>query len=81
MLATVSLDRFAQGLADPQDAEAVNECTSCGKEIYRGEIYYLDWDGEPLCEECARAYCRKHRLELEDLINEVAGEELPPWAD
>jgi hypothetical protein len=81
MLATVSLDRFAQGLADPQDVEAVNECTNCGKAIYRGEAYYLDMDGEPLCDECAEEYCEASDLLIEDLISEVAGEEVPPWGD
>ena len=81
MFGAVCMDRFAQGLADPQDVEAVNECTLCGKEIHRGERYYYDPDGEPLCDECAEGYCEEHDLELEDLISEFAGEEVPPWAD
>jgi len=37
----VSLDRYAQGPADPQDCEPVLECAACGYEIYRGDEYFL----------------------------------------
>lgn len=38
---TVNLDRFAQGLPDPQDVAAVEECQGCGRAIYPGEDVYV----------------------------------------
>lgn len=43
----VSLDRFAQGPPDPQDAPPVAVCAGCHLEIYAGEYVYL-CDGEIL---------------------------------
>ncbi len=48
----VNLDRFAQGLPDPQDAKVMAYCESCHGEIYEGEDVYVvygailhaDWD-------------------------------------
>ncbi len=48
----VNLDRFAQGLPDPQEAEPVAECAGCCTEIYPGEdvyrvngdILHADWE-------------------------------------
>ena len=48
----MNLDRFAQGLPDPQEAEVKASCEACGGEIYEGEdVYYVngvilhaDWD-------------------------------------
>ena len=77
----VCLDRFAQGLADPQEAPILNECDECGLYIYKGETYYRDDDGRALCKDCAREYCRKRKMPLVELISEVAGEEVAPWAD
>ncbi len=37
----VNLDRFAQGLPDPQDAEVMAYCEGCGGEIYEGEDVYV----------------------------------------
>jgi hypothetical protein len=40
-----SLDRFSQGLADPQEARVVGECAGCGGEIYEGEeVWEVDGD-------------------------------------
>jgi len=36
----MNLDRFAQGLPDPQDAEVMAYCEGCGGEIYPGEDVY-----------------------------------------
>ena len=35
------LDRFSQGLPDPQDAEVMAYCEGCGGEIYPGEDVYV----------------------------------------
>ena len=32
----MNLDRFSQGLPDPQDAEVIGYCSYCGMEIYEG---------------------------------------------
>lgn len=48
----VNLDRFAQGIPDPQEAEVKAYCEGCGGEIYEGEDVYVvdgvilhaDWD-------------------------------------
>jgi hypothetical protein len=37
----VNLDRFAQGLPDPQEAEVKAYCEGCGGEIYEGEDVYV----------------------------------------
>jgi len=37
----VNLDRFAQGLPDPQEAEVKAYCEGCGGEIYEGEEVYI----------------------------------------
>jgi len=36
----MNLDRFSQGLPDPQDAEVMTYCEGCGGEIYPGEDVY-----------------------------------------
>lgn len=48
MLGAVCMDRFAQGLADPADANVVAECAWCGGEIYEGnEAYEVDLSALP----------------------------------
>jgi len=37
----MNLDRFSQGLPDPQDAEVMAYCKGCGGEIYEGEDVYV----------------------------------------
>ena len=37
----VNLNRFSQGLPDPQDAEVMAYCEGCGGEIYPGEDVYV----------------------------------------
>ena len=44
----MNLDRFSQGLPDPQDAEVIAYCEGCGGEIYEGEDVYVVEDGEIL---------------------------------
>lgn len=40
---SINLNRFAQGLPDPQDVAPVEFCEACGGEIYPGEdVYVLD---------------------------------------
>jgi predicted nucleic acid-binding Zn ribbon protein len=42
------LDRFAQGLKDPQQEEPVTHCAYCGGEIYQDERVILH-DGDYYC--------------------------------
>ena len=37
----MNLDRFSQGLPDPQEAEVKAYCEGCGGEIYEGEDVYV----------------------------------------
>jgi len=37
----MNLDRFSQGLPDPQDADVLAYCEGCGGEIYQGEEVYV----------------------------------------
>lgn len=39
-----NLDRFEQGLPDPQEAKVIEECLGCGNEIYEGQdvVHYGD---------------------------------------
>ena len=42
---TVNLDRFSQGLPDPQEAKTMCYCQGCGGNIYPGEdVYVIDGD-------------------------------------
>jgi hypothetical protein len=49
---SVNLDRFSQGLPDPQEAPVMAICEACGGEIYEGEevydingdITHADWE-------------------------------------
>lgn len=62
-----NLDRFAQGLPDPQDEKELFCCDHCGAEIYEGDDYYSTGPNEYACSEsCA--------LELAGIELRVAGE-------
>ena len=37
----MNLDRFSQGLPDPQGADILAYCEGCGGEIYEGEDVYI----------------------------------------
>lgn len=34
-----NLDRFSQGLPDPQEAKIIDRCSYCGLEIYENDFY------------------------------------------
>jgi len=42
----MNLDRFAQGLRDPQSARVLGICASCQGEIYEGALIYVLSNGE-----------------------------------
>ena len=65
----VNLDRFAQGLPDPQDAEVMAYCEGCGGEIYPGEEVYVI-DGEILHSEweCLMEYIGVRIMTIEEAL-------------
>lgn len=36
------MDRFSQGLKDPQDAPITGECENCGCELYEDEVFCVE---------------------------------------
>ena len=62
----MNLDRFSQGLPDPQDAEVMAYCKGCGGEIYEGEDVYVV-EGEILHaeRECLFQYINPDRTTIE----------------
>jgi len=58
----INLDRFSQGLPDPQEYEPklLGECVYCKTEIYEGDIY-VTLDGDYYCDE----YCLAKALGAE----------------
>lgn len=42
------MDRFSQGLADPQEATVIDHCEECGSEIYAGQLA-TSMDGTLFC--------------------------------
>jgi len=65
----VNLDRFAQGLPDPQEAEVMAYCEGCGGEIYEGEEVYVV-DGEILHAEweCLVQYIDPELMTVEEAL-------------
>jgi len=58
-MAEYSLDRFSQGLPDPQESKVWSHCDFCGGEIYRGSTYFV-FGGLALCDEgCLDAYVKE----------------------
>ncbi len=41
MLKPLTLDRFSQGLRDPQEAPVVAHCAACDGEIYDADLIYM----------------------------------------
>jgi hypothetical protein len=51
-----NLDRFSQGLPDPQQQPIIEECCHCGREMHEGEPAFL-FDDEIFCDdECIVEY-------------------------
>ena len=65
----VSLDRFAQGLPDPQEAPVMAECAGCGGEIYPGEdVYDINGDITHADWECLYQYIEPERKTIEEAL-------------
>jgi hypothetical protein len=65
----VSLDRFSQGLPDPQEAKAMAECVGCGGEIYKGEWVLVV--GEDILhdrQDCLMQYVNPEPMTIEEAL-------------
>jgi hypothetical protein len=65
----MNLDRFSQGLPDPQDADVLYECDACGAEIYPGEDVFVV-NGDIICAdlECLRIYADPRCMKIEEAL-------------
>lgn len=64
----ICLDRFAQGLPDPQEAEVLGYCDACGLEIYvDGDVWMLDDGGRihPVIR-CLKRYVGVREMDAEE---------------
>lgn len=41
--------------------KVISHCVECGEPIYEGDEYYMMFDEEPVCCDCAEYYIRKFR--------------------
>lgn len=65
----MNLDRFSQGLPDPQEADVKAYCTGCGGEIYENEDVYVV-NGEILHKdlECLEQYIDPVIVTVEEVL-------------
>lgn len=70
MLKPLTLDRFSQGLRDPQEAPAVAYCAACQCEIYDGDLVYLMPGGDVIHgdRQCLEDYTGAMLASAENLI-------------
>ena len=65
----MNLDRFSQGLPDPQDAEVMAYCEGCGGEIYPGEdVYCVNGDILHMEWECLYRYIDPELKTVEEAL-------------
>lgn len=65
MLKPLTLDRFSQGLCDPQEAPVVATCEACGGEIYEGELVY-SISGDIIHPDCLAEHTGAVLMSVED---------------
>lgn len=65
MLKPLTLDRFSQGLRDPQEAPAVAYCAACSGEIYEGELVY-SISGDIIHPDCLAEHTGAVLMSVED---------------
>ena len=65
----MNLDRFSQGMPDPQEAKVMAYCKGCVKEIYEGEDVYVV-DGNVLHAEtdCLVMYINPEHTTIEEAL-------------
>lgn len=65
----VNLDRFAQGLPDPQDAKVMAECAGCGCQIYQGSrVYVVKGNILHADDACLNAYIMPDIMTVEEAL-------------
>jgi len=70
VLKPLTLDRFSQGLCDPQEAPVVATCAACGGEIYDGDLVYVIPGGDILHgdTECLVDYIGASLMSAEEVL-------------
>lgn len=65
----MNLDRFAQGLKDPQEETPVAHCAECDGELYEGD-QVVECEGQCFCDrECLASYLLETNLWEEKSIH------------
>lgn len=65
----MNLDRFSQGLPDPQEAKVMAYCEGCGGEIYEGEdVYCINEDILHFDDECLARYIDPQVMSIEEAL-------------
>lgn len=66
---TVDLDRFSQGLPDPQNVAPLEQCQACGREIYPGEdVYILDGYIIHATVDCLISFVKPGYMKIEEAL-------------
>lgn len=66
---SVCLDRFSQGLPDPQETKVMAYCEGCGGEIYPGEdVYRINGDILHNDWECLARYIDPEVMSVEEAL-------------
>lgn len=70
MLKPLTLDRFSQGLRDPQEAPAVAYCAACRLEIYDADLVYSMPGGDIIHgnEQCLADYADAQLMSSEEAL-------------
>ena len=63
----MNLDRFAVGLADPQEVEEVAECDNCHRELYKGNEV-IRYEGDLFCDTSCLGEFLIQNADFEDVI-------------
>ena len=70
MLKPLTLDRFSQGLPDPQAAPVAAHCAACDGEVYDGDLVYVVPGGDILHgdTECLVDYIGASLISAEEVL-------------
>lgn len=69
----MNLDRFSQGLPDPQEAKVMAYCKGCGEEIYEGgDVYRVNGDILHNDWECLVLYIDPEVMTVEEALSRRA---------
>lgn len=71
---SVNLDRFSQGLPDPQEAKVMATCAGCKGEIYeREDVFLADGDIVHIDNNCLARYMRMNASVRTMTVEEALG--------